>query len=235
MALPKNIRPEYNATLPSSGKRIKYQPFSVKEEKILVLAAESQNPEEITNAVANVLQNCITSPADFNVNELALFDVELLFLKARAKSVGEKVTVRISDPGDPEYTVEHDIIIDKITVDKNKDHKDLIELSEGTQVKMKYPDISFFNDGINVTTITSSLDLVSRCVQTIVIDEEVYNRADMSETEVVDWLEGLTSAQFKKIMEFFETMPRLRHKINLKNKNTDSNFTVTLEGLGDFF
>lgn len=235
MALPKNIRPEYSTTIPSSGKKVKYQPFSVKEEKILVLAAESQNPDEVTNAVTNVLQNCVTSPADFSVAELALFDVEYLFLKARAKSVGEKVKVRITDPNDPDYSVDHEISIDKITVEKSKDHSDLIEIAEGTAIKMRYPDISFFNEGINVSSVSTSLELIARCVQSLVINEEVYNHTDLAEGELVEWLEGLTSAQFQKMVEFFNTMPKLRHKVTLKNKKTDKNFTVVLEGLADFF
>ncbi len=119
MALTKHIRPEYSTTLPSTGKRIKYQPFSVKEEKVLILAAESNDPDEIINAITNVLQNCVTTPADFKVEELALFDIEYLFLKTRAKSAGEKIKLKVTDPNDQTFTKEHEINIDKITVEKN--------------------------------------------------------------------------------------------------------------------
>ena len=235
MALPKNIRPEYNLTLPSNGKKIKYQPFSVREEKILVLAAESQNPEEISNGVLNVLQNCIVSPNNIDVGDLALFDIEYLFLKARAKSIGEKVSVRITDPNDETYSVDHEIQIDKINVEKNKDHTDKIDIGGNTLVQMRYPDISFFNDGVNIQNVNASLELVSRCVKAVVVEEEVYNRTDMGEEELQEWLESLTSSQFQSIVKFFETMPKLRHKITLKNKNTEKNFTIVLEGLADFF
>lgn len=235
MALPKNIRPEYSTTIPSSGKRIKYQPFSVKEEKILILAAETQETDEITNAVANVLQNCVTSPADFNVEDLALFDIEYLFLKTRAKSVGEKLSVTVTDPTDETFTVEHEINIDKIGVVKNKDHSDIVKISDDITVKMNYPDITFFNEGINTNDITNSLKLISRCVHQIVVGDEVYNRVDMTDDEISEWLEGLTQLQFNEVLKFFTTMPKLSHTITIHNTKKDSDFTVVLEGLQDFF
>ena len=235
MALPKNIRPEYSTTIPSTGKRIKYQPFSVKEEKVLVLAAEGNDPDEITNAITNVLQACVTSPADFKVEELALFDIEYLFLKTRAKSAGEKIKVNLTDPNDTTFSVEHEINIDKISVVKDKDHTDLIELSDTIAVKMRYPDISFFNEGVNLDGITETTTMVARCIKQIVIGEEVYDSADMSSEEVIEWLEGLTTEQFTKISKFFETMPKLSHSVTMKNTKTDTDFTVKLEGLADFF
>ena len=235
MALPKSIRPEYSTTIPSTGQKIKYQPFSVKEEKILILAAEGEDPDEITNAIINIIQNCVTSPNDFKVEELALYDVEYLFLKARSKSVGEKISLIITDPNDPTYTVDHEIDIDKIKVTKNEDHTDLIKLEEELSVKMRYPDITYFNEGYDLTRITSSVEVISKCVSSIVAGEEVFNRSDMSDSEVVEWVEGLTQSQFQKIVNFFTTMPKLSHTITLKNKNTGKNFTVKLEGLQDFF
>ena len=235
MALPKNIRPEYSTTIPSSGKRIKYQPFSVREEKVLILAAESQDKDEITNAISNVLNNCVTQPSDFDVNDLALFDIEYLFLKARAKSAGEKITVNVTDPEDETYTVEHEIDIDKIRIVKEDGHTDLIELTEDLQVKMKYPDITFFNDGIDTSNLASTTELIAKCVSQIIIGEDVYTSVDMEWTEIVDWLEGLTTSQFAKISDFFRTMPKLRHSFTKKNPNTGNEFTIRLEGLADFF
>ena len=235
MALPKNIRPEYSTTVPSTGKRIKYQPFSVKEEKVLVLAAEGNDSDEITNAITNVLQACVTSPTDFKVEELALFDIEYLFLKTRAKSAGEKIKVNLTDPNDTTFSVEHEINIDKISVVKDKDHTDLIELSDTIAVKMRYPDISFFNEGINLDGITETTTMVARCIKQIVIGEEVYDSTDMSSDEVIEWLEGLTTEQFTKISKFFETMPKLSHSVTMKNTKNDTDFTVKLEGLADFF
>ena len=235
MALPKNIRPEYNTTLPSNGKRIKYQPFSVREEKILILAAESQDVDEVTNAIINILSSCITSPADINVEELPLFDIEFLFLKARSKSAGETLKVNVTDPNDETFTTEHEINIDKIKVEKNKEHKEDIELSEGVTVKMKYPDITFFNEGIQTEDIASTVKLMSRCVSQIIVGEEVFSHSEMSGDEVTEWIEGLTTSQFKELSNFFTTMPKLSHSFSLKNTNTGNDFTIKLQGLADFF
>ena len=234
MALPKPTRPEYTTTVPSTGKKIKYQPFSVKEEKILILASESQDTDEISNAITNVLESSVTTPG-FKVSELALFDIELLFLKARAKSVGESLEVNVTDPDDETYTVTHSIEIDKITVTKNKNHTNLIEVSEGTAIKMKYPGIDFFVEGVNLNNITDRLDLAAQCIEQLVVGEDVYNKEDMDPGEAQEWLEGLTSTQFAKVMDFFMTMPKLEHSFTLTNTNTKKKFTIKLEGLQDFF
>jgi len=235
MALPKHIRPEYSTSIPSTGKRIKYQPFSVKEEKVLVLAAESSDSDEVTNAITNVLERCVTSPTDFKVAELALFDIEYLFLKARSKSAGEKIKITVSDPEDESFSVEHEINIDKITVEKKEDHTDLIEISDTVAIKMRYPDITFFNEGVNTGTITETTAMIAKCISQLVIEEEVYSREDMAAGELEDWLDELTTEQFGKISKFFETMPKLKHSFTLKNTKTGNDFTITLEGLADFF
>ena len=235
MGLPKNIRPEYSTTIPSTGKKIKYQPFSIKEEKVLIVAAEGQDADEIANAVSNVLKVCITTPADIDVDSLALFDIEYLFLKARSKSAGEKLTVNITDPDDQDYTTSHDIDIDRIGIKRTEGHSDIIEMEDGVTVKMRYPGIGFFGDGLQLNDISSSLQTIAKCVSQIVVGEEVYNAKDMSEDEVAEWMEGLTTAQLGKIMEFFTTMPKLSHTMNLENKKKGTKFSVTLEGLADFF
>lgn len=235
MALPRPSRPEYNTTIPSTGKKIKYQPFTVREEKILVLAAAAESSDEVANAVSNCLKNCITQPSDININDLALFDIEYLFLKCRAKSVGEKITVKVTDPNDKTYTVEHEINIDKIGVERNEKHSDLININEDISVKMRYPDITFFSEGVAINDIESSISLMQRCIKQIIAGEEVYNREDMTDIEITNWLEELTQDNFKKIADFFATMPKLKHSINLKNPNTGTNFLVELEGLADFF
>ena len=233
--LPKPTRPEYSTTIPSTGKKVKYNPFTVKEEKILILASEGNDPDEITNAIINVLNNCITSPSDLKVEELALFDIEYLFLKARAKSVGESINLNVTDPDDETYTVSHSINIDRIGIDRQKDHSNVIYLTDDLQVKMRYPDISFFTEGIDMSSLTESLTTIARCIDSIVNGDEVYERVDMSRDEISEWLEGLTTEQFRRITNFFTTMPRLRHSFTLKNENTGKDFTITLEGLADFF
>ena len=235
MALPKSIRPEYSTAIPSTGKKIKYQPFSVKEEKILVLAAESQEPDEITNAITNVLERCVTSPVDFSVNDLALFDIEYLFLKTRSKSAGEKITVNVTDPDDETFTTEHEINIDKIQVQRSKEHSDIIEINDDVSVKMRYPDISFFSEGVNTDNISSTTELVCRCISQIIMGDEVYVKDDMTQSELMEWVEGLTTEQFGRLGKFFETMPKLSHSFTLKNTKTDKDFTIKLEGLSAFF
>ena len=233
--LPRPTRPEYSTTIPSTGKKVKYNPFSVKEEKILVLASEGNDTEEITNAIVNVLQNCITSPSDLKIEDLALFDLEYIFLKARAKSVGESINLRVTDPDDETYTVSHSINIDRIGIDRTQDHSNVIFIDDEMQVKMRYPDISFFTEGIDMSSLTDSLDTISRCIESIISGDEVFERVDMNKDEIIEWLEGLTSEQFRRITNFFSTMPRLRHSFTLKNPNTNKDFTIVLEGLADFF
>ena len=234
-ALPKPSRPEYSTTIPSTGKKIKYQPFTVKEEKVLVLAAESEDLDEISNAIANVLKSCVTSPADFDPEKLALFDIEYLFLKARAKSIGESLKLMVTDPTDPSYTVEHEVNIDSIKVKRFDGHDALVKLDENTAIQMKYPGLSFFSEGVKIDNLTDSSNTVARCVSSLVINDEVYAEADMTRDELVEWLDALTADQYAKVMEFFTTMPRLSHTIKLKNKVSGNNFEIVLEGLADFF
>lgn len=235
MALPKPSRPEYSTTIPSTGKKVKYQAFTVREEKVLVLAAESEDNDEIANAIENVLSKCVTAPADFKVRDLALFDIEFLFLRARAKSIGETIDLRITDPNDSTYTTDHSLNIDSIKVKKDPKHSDLIDIDEETKIKMRYPGLSFFAEGLKIDTIGESLETIAECVSSIVIGEEVYNRADMSTEEITEWLEALTSEQFGRLMDFFRTMPKLTHTIKLRNPIADHDFEVVLTGLADFF
>ena len=233
--LPRPVRPEYSTTIPSTGKKVKYNPFTVKEEKVLVLASESGDNDEITNAVLNVLRNCIVSPSDLRVEDLALFDIEYLFLKARSKSVGENISIIVTDPDDETFSAEHSINIDRIGIDRNPEHSNVIFMDDKLQVKMRYPDITFFTDGIDVNTLTTSISTITKCIDSIITDDEVYERLDMSEEELVEWIEGLTTQQYKSLINFFVTMPKLRHSFTIKNTNTGKDFTITLEGLADFF
>lgn len=233
--LPKLSRPEYSTTLPSNGKKIKYHPFTVKEEKILMLAAEGGDNDEISNAVTNCLNNCISSPNDLAVEDMALFDVEYVFLKARSKSVGETIQIRVTDPDDETCTLDHEINIDKIGVKKFEEHTQLVRLADGVSVQMRYPGIEFFNTGINLTNMQSTIDAITMCIDQIIVEDEVYNKEDMSEDEIREWVEGLSSKQFQEVNKFFSTMPRLTHTITLKNPKTKKNFSITLEGLADFF
>jgi hypothetical protein len=234
MTLPRKIRPEYTTTL-SDGTKVKYMPFTVKEEKVLVIAAETKDTDEITNAIENVLTNCITYPTDIKVKDLPLFDLQLLFLKCRSKSAGEKVKVNITDPKDPTYSVDHEINIDKIQLQTTKDHTNLIQLDDTISVKMRYPGIEFFANGLSLDGVLETSAAIKNCIHQIIVGEEVFNRADMTNEELETWVGDLTSEDVAKFINFFNTMPTLKHKITLKNKNTKEDFSVTLEGLQDFF
>lgn len=235
MGLPKPIRPEYNTTVPSTGKKIKYMPFTVREEKVLILAAESEMPDEISNGVANCLRNCITSPTDFDVDSLALFDIEYLFLKCRAKSVSEKITVNVSDPDDETFRTPVEISIDKIGIFRDPEHKELIEISDDMSLSLRYPDLSFFAEGVSLDDIDGVIGVICRTFKQLIVGEEVFNRDDLTDDEIREWIESLSSEQFQKINQFYSTMPRLKHEIKAKNTKTGKPFTVTLEGLSDFF
>ncbi len=233
--LPRPVRPEYSTTIPSTGKKVKYNPFTVKEEKVLVLASESGDKDEITNAVINVISNCIVSPSDLRIQDLALFDIEYLFLKARSKSVGESINIVVTDPDDETFSTEHNINIDRIGIDRNPEHSNVIFMDDELQVKMRYPDITFFTEGIEMSSLTNSMNTIAKCIDSIITGDEVYERLDMTEDEVVEWIEGLTSNQYQKLTNFFATMPKLKHSFTVKNTNTGKDFTMVLEGLADFF
>ena len=225
MALPRPSRPEYSTTIPSTGKKIKYQPFTVKEEKVLVLAAEGKDNDEIANAVSNCLKNCITSPTDVNIDELAIFDIEFLFLKCRAKSVGEKVSVVVTDPADGSE-IPVDINVDKIGVTKNKDHTQLVELDDKMTLKLNYPGLSFFAEGVNLTSVENVGDVITNCFGQLIVEDEVYNRDDLSDDEIREWIDGLSSQHFNRISQFFMTMPKLSHKVTVKNPKTGNSVST---------
>jgi hypothetical protein len=233
--IPKLTRPEYTTTIPSTNKKIKYHPFTVREEKVLMLAAEGGDQDEIINAVTNCLQNCISSPSDIDIESLALFDIEYLFLKTRSKSVGEVINLRVIDPDDEDFSTDVEVNIDKIGVKKTEGHTQLIKVDDTVSVQMRYPDITFFNTGVDLSTVASTVSLVSRCIDQIIVGDEVYNKEDMTQEEITEWVEGLSQKQFTLFIEFFGSMPKMSHTITAKNTNTKKNFSVTLEGLADFF
>ena len=166
---------------------------------------------------------------------LSLFYIEYLFLKARSKSAGETIEVKITDPEDDTTDIPYKINIDKIGVKKTEGHSTTVKLTEDMSLIMRYPDISFFSEGIDISDVNSSMSVISRCVSQLVVGDEVYNRGDITDSEMDEWLESLSSEQFKKITEFFVTMPKLAHTIHLKNPNTGREFSMTLQGLADFF
>tara|TARA_S200002703_G_scaffold20490_1_gene16764 strand:- start:12 stop:731 length:720 start_codon:yes stop_codon:yes gene_type:complete len=238
MPLPKIATPTYELELPSTRKNIRYRPFLVKEEKILIIAMESENQKEIADAIKTVIGNCI-STRGVKVDELSTFDIEYLFLNIRGKSVGETVEVMITCPDDGETQVPVLIPLDEIKVQKNPKHNRDIKLDDNLIMRMKYPSLSefiktnFIEDG--GVGVTESFDLISSCIDQIFNEEESWSGSDCSKKELSEFIEQLTSQQFKEIESFFETMPKLSHKVKVTNPNTKVKSDVVLEGLSAFF
>jgi len=238
MPLPKISTPTYELELPSSGKTILYRPFLVKEEKLLVIALESEDNKQITNAIKNVIKSCILTK-DIKVENLPTFDIEFLFLNIRGKSVGEDVEVNIICPDDNETNVSVSINLDDIKVQKNPEHTNKIKVDSSIMMEMKYPSLDQFIktnfDFKNENAMEQSFDLIASCIDKIYTEEEVWSTADVTKKEVTEFLDQMNSSQFKEIEKFFETMPKLSHKITVKNPTTGVESEVVLEGLASFF
>ena len=238
MPLPTIATPTYELELPSTGKKIKYRPFLVKEEKLLVLALETEETKDISTAIKTVLKSCIQTKG-IRVENLPTFDIEYLFLNIRGKSVGEEVDVNLIAPDDGVTEVPVTISIDDIEIQKNKDHNNKVKLDESLVMEMKYPSLDQFIksnfDFTEETNMDQSFDLIASCIDKIYNEEEVWSAADCTKKEVKDFLEQMNSMQFKEIEKFFETMPKLSHSVTFTNPKTKVKSTVVLEGLSSFF
>ena len=238
MPLPKIATPTYELVLPSTGKTIKYRPFLVKEEKILILALESEDPKQITNAIKTTLKSCI-STRGIKVEDLPTFDIEYIFLNIRGKSVGESIDVLVTCPDDGETQVEHKIYIDEIQIEKDEKHSPDIKLDQSLTLRMKYPSLNeFVKNNFNVSddnTLQASMDIIVSCIDVVYSEDESWAAADCTKKELDEWLGTLNTSQFKEIEYFFETMPKLIHKVKVMNPNTKVESEVTLEGLTSFF
>jgi len=239
MPLPKISTPTYELEIPSTGKKIKYRPFLVREEKVLIMALESEDMGQITNAIVEILSDCIITRG-VEVSELATFDIEYLFLNVRAKSVGEKLEVSVTCPDDGETQVELEIDIDTIKVQKDKKHNNIIKLDDTLSMKMKYPSVKqFVENNFEVDTtntgVDQSLDMIASCIEMVYNDDECWSASDCTPKEMMEFVEQMNTKQFKEIENFFITMPKLSHTINVKNPNTKKDNEVVLEGLASFF
>ena len=238
MPLPKIATPTYELELPSTGQPIQYRPFLVKEEKLLVIALQSEDTKQITNSIKNVIKNCIITKG-VKVEELPTFDIEYLFLNIRGKSVGEEIEVNIICPDDEETQVPVKINIDDIKVQKNEEHSTRIKIDDSIMMEMKYPSLEQFIknnfDFSGANAIDQSFDLIASCIDKIYTEEEVWTTSDCTKKEINEFLDQMNSSQFKDIEKFFETMPKLSHTIKVKNPNTSVESEVVLEGLSSFF
>ena len=238
MPLPTIATPTYELELPSTGKTIQYRPFLVKEEKLLVLALESESVKEISNAIKTVLKNCIKTKG-IKIESLPTFDIEYLFLNIRGKSVGEEIEVNLIAPDDDETSVPVTINIDEILVKKSEEHTNKIKLDDNLMMEMKYPSLDqFIKNNFDMSgdvDIDQSFELICSCIDKIYTSEEVWVSTDVTKKELIDFLEQMNSVQFKQIEKFFETMPKLSHEITFINPKTKVESTVVLEGLSSFF
>jgi len=240
MPLPTIETPTYELKLPSSNKRVKYRPFLVKEEKILIIALESKSENEITNAVTDVLKKCILTKG-VDVDNLPTFDIEYLFLNIRAKSIGEDIKLTVTCPDDNKTKVPVTIFVDEIRVQKQKGHKPDIILDDNMTLRMKYPSLNqFVKNNFNTddeadTVVDKTFRVVADCMDTIYTKEDAWDAKDYTPQERLDFVQQLSSKQYKEVEKFFSTMPKLSHEIEVINPNTKEKSSVILEGLADFF
>ena len=237
MPLPTIDTPTYELKLPSSSKKIKYRPFLVREEKILIMALETEDPKQITDAVVQILDSCILTRG-VKIQRLATFDIEYLFLNVRSKSVGESITVNVTCPDDEKTSVEVTVDLETIKVKKNKSHQDTIKLDDNLSLKLKYPSMDqFIENNFESTneTIKNTMKLITSSIDIIFNEEESWNASESTQKELEEFIEQLNSKQFQTIEKFFDTMPKLSHKVKVTNPKTNVESTVILEGLAAFF
>ena len=238
MPLPKISAPTYELVLPSSNKKIRYRPFLVREEKILIMALESEDTKQITEAIKTVLHNCIITRG-IKVDKLSTFDIEYLFLNVRGKSVGETVEVNITCPDDSQTKVPVEIDIDAIKIQKNPKHTNIIKLDDNLSVQMNYPSLDQFIetnfDTSNNSQVDESLNVIMSCIKQVYNEEESWDATDCTKKELRDFVESMNSKQFKEVENFFETKPKLSHKVKVMNPNTKVESEVVIEGLASFF
>ena len=237
MPLPKINTPTYELVIPSTGKKTRYRPFLVREEKILILALESEDMSQITNAIVEIMSACILTKG-IKVLELSTFDIEYIFLNIRSKSVGEVIEVNVTCPDDGETKVSMEINIDDIKVQKDKNHTNLIKLDESLSMKMRYPSIEQFvenNFEVRKQNVDQSLDMIISCIDQVYTEEEAWAASDCTKDELKEFIEQMNTKQFKEIEKFFTTMPKLSHTVKVQNPETKVKSDVVLEGLASFF
>ena len=238
MPLPKIATPTYELEIPSLKKTVKYRPFLVKEEKILIIAMESEDSKQIAEALKTVIGNCIITKG-IKVEQLSIFDIEYLFLNIRGKSVGEDVDILLTCPDDGVTQVPTSINLDDINVVVKSNHSRDIKLDDNLTLRMKYPSMQEFVKtnfgGDGDTSVDDTFNMISSCIEQIYSEEESWAASDVTRKELNEFIEQLTSSQFKEIEKFFETMPKLSHTVKVRNPNTGVESEVVLEGLTSFF
>ena len=231
MPLPEIATPIYTLTVPSTKKKVKYRPFLVKEQKLLILALENDDQEQILDAITKTIQNCLHTK--IKVEDMALFDIEYLFLQIRARSISEEIEMKVTCADDGKTTVDVKFMVDDVKVNFPKGHTNVIKIDDDITVEMKYPDLEYFTKINFVGEEPDPYELMAKCIKRVYVGEDDYTPDSLDESKT--WTEGLTNAQFSKLQVFFETMPSLRHVLKVKNPKTKVSNEVILEGLSDFF
>ena len=232
MALPKIDLPIYELKLPSNDKKVKFRPFTVKEEKILLISQETKDPEQIINAVKQVVNNCLI---DYDIQDLALFDLEYLLISIRAKSIDNLVKFKIQDP-DTEDEIQLELDLNKVKVEKDENHTNRIQLNDTYTLFLKYPSVDIFFDFLaqEKPSAEKNLEIMISCMDKLASEDSVYNFKDFTKKEVDEFVESLHTDSVKKLKEFFDTIPKIRHEIPYKNKNGETK-TFVIQGTQTFF
>ena len=232
MAIPKIVTPTYECELPSTKQKIKYRPFLVREEKVMLVALESDDDSAIAEAMTQIINNCVLTP-NIDVSKLPIFDYEFLYLKVRAKSVGEIVNLKLKCPDDEKELVDYPLNIDEIQVQSVGEIKLEVPFKNDYGVIMRYPTIRDFKDQGKLSQL--GFDMFKSCLQTIYKGDETYERSNITDKELDEWIDTLTPEQYRKITNWFSKLPKLEHVINYKNPKSGKDFTLRLQGVKDFF
>ena len=232
MSLPVINTPTYELVVPSTKEQLKYRPFLVKEEKILLIAMEEDDTKHMVGAVRTIVDNCTFKT--LKISKMPMFDLEYVFLNIRAKSVGEVVSVKILCDDDKETYVDVDIPLEEIEVKFQKGHTNMIDLTDDIKIEMAYPTFEML-DSFDVDTTQGVFNLIGKCVERVIDGETIHERADFNKKELTDFLDSLNTKQFADIQKFFETMPKLSHEIEFTNPKTKKKHKKILEGLNSFF
>ena len=233
MVLPKLNALTYELELPSTGEKLKYRPFLVKEQKALMIAQESEDDKIIENTFAQIVSDCVFD--DIDPYKMPMFDIEYVFLQLRGRSIGEKVKLNLLCPDDKKTRVDVEIDLGDVNVQMKEEHTNIVKLTDNIHIVMKYPTLSDMSGFDDRGQIQSIFEMIKRCVHEIHDGEDVHNIIDISKKELVDFFDSMTQDQFVKVQEFFNTMPKLRHIVQVKNPKTKKKNEVLLEGISDFF
>ena len=233
MTLPKLNTLTYELTLPSTGEQLKYRPFLVKEQKALMIAQETDDNKLLENTFAQIINDCIFD--DIDPYTMPMFDIEYLFLRIRGKSVGEKVKLNLLCPDDEKTRVDVEIDLEKVNVQRSEEHTNIVDITKDIKLIMRYPclkDMAGFDDTGQVSSI---FDMIKRCIHEVHDGETVYNKVDISEKELDEFIDSMSTENFEQVSNFFETMPKLSHEIEVKNPKTKKKNKIPIEGLQSFF